>query len=396
MINQAVYDKLVAQFEAYFGKKPEVVSYAPGRIEVLGNHTDYNEGFVFSAAINSGTFFAIAPNTLGKNRVVAGDLMHEVSFPLSGAKPVKTDTWANYVIGTVAGLDNIKPQTTGFDGMFLGNVPMGFGLSSSAALEMCTAKAVCELYGIQADTVTLAKIGQAAEHDYAGCSCGLLDQISSLCGAYGKLVKTDFRTLKVETVDIGPDVCFLMCNPHAKHALVDGQYNTRRKACEDAARFFAKTLSHPVTALRDVSMAEWEAYKDGLDPVVANRAAHPIGEDERVLKGAALLEAGDLAAFGQLLFDSHESSRVMFENSCKELDDVVAIARTVPGVLGARLSGGGFGGSVVVLVNARDAETAAKAIASAYAAKVGGGATCEVSRIQPSQGASIVYSTVAH
>lgn len=389
MLNQAVYDELMAKFEATYGKKPQVVSYAPGRIEVLGNHTDYNEGYVFSTAINYGTFFAIVPNDLGVNRVTAGDLMHTVTFPLEGAKPVTEDTWANYVIGTVAGLAKIKPQTAGFDGMFLGNVPMGFGLSSSAALEMCTAKAVCGLYGIDADVVTLAKVGQAAEHDYAGCSCGLLDQISSLCGAYGKLVKTDFRTLKVETVDMGPEVCFLMCNPHAKHALVDGQYNSRRKACEEAAAYFAKVLSHPVRALRDVSMAEWEAYNNGLDEVVAKRAAHPIGEDERVLKGAKLLEAGDLAAFGQLLFDSHESSRVMFENSCKELDDVVEITKSVPGVLGARLSGGGFGGSVVVMVNARDAETAAQAIASAYAKKTGG-APCEVSRIQPSQGACLV------
>ncbi|MGN0857050.1 MAG: galactokinase [Candidatus Spyradenecus sp.] len=389
MLNQAVYDELIAKFEATYGKKPQVVSYAPGRIEVLGNHTDYNEGYVFSTAINYGTFFAIVPNDLGVNRVTAGDLMHTVTFPLEGAKPVTEDTWANYVIGTVAGLAKIKPQTAGFDGMFLGNVPMGFGLSSSAALEMCTAKAVCGLYGIEADNVTLAKVGQAAEHDYAGCSCGLLDQISSLCGAYGKLVKTDFRTLKVETVDMGPDVCFLMCNPHAKHALVDGQYNSRRKACEEAATYFAKVLSHPVRALRDVSMAEWEAYHAGLDEVVAKRAAHPIGEDERVLKGAKLLVAGDLAAFGQLLYDSHESSRVMFENSCKELDDVVEITKSVPGVLGARLSGGGFGGSVVVMVNARDAETAAQAIASAYAKKTGG-APCEVSRIQPSQGACLV------
>ncbi len=389
MLNQAVYDELMAKFEATYGKKPQVVSYAPGRIEVLGNHTDYNEGYVFSTAINYGTFFAIVPNDLGVNRVTAGDLMHTVTFPLEGAKPVTEDTWANYVIGTVTGLAKIKPQTAGFDGMFLGNVPMGFGLSSSAALEMCTAKAVCGLYGIEADNVTLAKVGQAAEHDYAGCSCGLLDQISSLCGAYGKLVKTDFRTLKVETVDMGPDVCFLMCNPHAKHALVDGQYNSRRKACEEAAAYFAKVLSHPVRALRDVSMAEWEAYNNGLDEVVAKRAAHPIGEDERVLKGAKLLAAGDLAAFGQLLFDSHESSRVMFENSCKELDDVVEITKSVPGVLGARLSGGGFGGSVVVMVNARDAETAAQAIASAYAKKTGG-ASCEVSRIQPSQGACLV------
>lgn len=390
MINQDVYNELLEKYKTHFGKAPVVVSYAPGRIEVLGNHTDYNEGYVFSAAINYGTFFAISRNDDGVNRIVAGDLMHEVTFPLVDAKPVSKDTWANYVIGTVAGLNALKPQDTGFDAMFLGNVPMGFGLSSSAALEMCTAKAVAQLFTIDADNVTLAKIGQAAERDYAGCPCGLLDQISSLCGAEGMLVKTDFRSLEIETVDMGPSVCFLMCNPHAKHALVDGQYASRRKACEDAAAYFASVLPHPVAALRDVTMAEWEAHKNGLDPIVANRAAHPIGEDERVLLGAELLNKGDLDGFGKLLFDSHESSRTMFENSCEELDNVVAVTKTIPGILGARLSGGGFGGSVVVLVKTDAAADAAKAIAENYKANTG--KDCEVSMIQPSIGASIVYT----
>ena len=388
MINQTVHDELLAKFRAHYAKDPTVVAYAPGRIEVLGNHTDYNEGYVFSAAINYGTFFAVAPNDLGKNRVVAGDLMHEVTFPLASATPVKEDTWANYVIGTVAGLTAIRPQTAGFDAMFLGNIPLGSGLSSSAALEMCTAKALCALWGITADNVTLAKIGQKAEHDYAGCSCGLLDQISSLCGEQGKLVKTDFRTLKVETVDMGADVCFLMCNPHAKHALVDGQYNSRRQACEEAAAYFAKVLPHPVTALRDVSWAEWEAHHAGLDPIVAKRAAHPIGEDERVIEGAALLEKGDLDGFGKLLNASHASSQTYFENSHPEIDRVVAIAQATPGVLGARISGGGFGGSVVVLVRADQADAAKAAIAKHYQEQTG--KPCDVDRIVPSQGASVL------
>ncbi|MEG1552819.1 MAG: galactokinase [Kiritimatiellia bacterium] len=389
MVNQEIYTQLIEKYKAHFGVAPTVVAYAPGRIEVLGNHTDYNEGYVFSAAINYGTFFAVAPNTEGHHRVVAGDLMHEVVFPLTDAKPVTKDTWANYVIGTVAGLSKIQPLPNGLNGMFLGNIPLGAGLSSSAALEMCTGKAVCRLYGIHVDTATLAKIGQAAEHHYAGCNCGLLDQLSSLCGADGKLVKTDFRTLTVETVDIGSDVCFLMCDPNAKHALVDGEYNARRKACEAAVIHFAQKLSHPVRALRDVTLAEWSAHKAELDPIVANRAAHPIGEDERVLEGATLLARGDVTAFGQLLFDSHESSRTKFENSCNEIDHVVAIAKSTKGVLGARISGGGFGGSAVVLVNSCDAAQAAKTIAQKYEEAYG--KPCSVSRIQPSQGASIVF-----
>jgi galactokinase len=388
MVNETVFDALIEKYRAHFGRDPEVVSYAPGRIEVLGNHTDYNEGFVFSAAINYGTFFAAAKSETKACRLVAGDLMKEVSFDVAGIEASKTDTWQNYVKGTLAGLAAVHAPACGFEGMFFGNIPLGSGLSSSAALEMCTGLALGKLYGISVDTVTLAKIGQKAEHDYAGCKCGLLDQISSLAGQAGKLVKTDFRSVVFETVELGADACFLMCNTHAKHALVDGAYNTLREACEQAAAHFAKVLRHPVTALRDVSMAEWAIYKRGLPEAVANRAAHPIGEDERVLKGAELLATGDLAGFGQLMFDSHESSRYLFENSCEELDAVVDAAKKIPGVLGARLSGGGFGGSVVVLAHPRDAETAAAALANAYAAQFG--TPCDVSVIKPAAGAHIV------
>ena len=388
MVNESVYSELIKKYRAHFGHEPDVVAYAPGRIEVLGNHTDYNEGFVFSAAINYGTFFAASKSATKSCRLMAGDLMKEVTFETSAIEASKTDTWQNYVKGTLAGLTAVKAVPCGFDGMFLGNIPLGSELSSSAALEMCTGLALSKLYGITVDNVALAKIGQKAEHVYAGCKCGLLDQISSLAGQAGKLVKTDFRSVTYETVELGSDACFLMCNTHAKHALVDGAYNERREACEQAAAHFAKVLRHPVSALRDVSMAEWAIYKRGLSETVANRAAHPIGEDERVLKGAELLAKGDLTGFGLLMFDSHESSRVLFENSCEELDAVVDSAKKIPGVLGARISGGGFGGSAVVLVHPRDAETASAALANAYAAKYG--KPCDVSVIKPAAGAQLV------
>ncbi len=388
MVNETVHKELLKKYRAHFGRDPEVVAYAPGRIEVLGNHTDYNEGFVFSAAINFGTFFAASKCETTGCHLVAGDLMKEVSFDLQHIEASKTDTWQNYVKGTLAGLAGVKAPSCGFDGMFFGNIPLGSGLSSSAALEMCAGLALGQLYGISVDTVTLAKIGQKAEHDYAGCNCGLLDQISSLAGQAGKLVKTDFRSVAFETAELGADACFLMCNTHAKHALVDGAYNKLRASCEQAAAHFAKVLRHPVKALRDVSMAEWAIYKRDLPEAVANRAAHPIGEDERVLKGAELLAKGDLPGFGALMFDSHESSRVLFENSCEELDAVVDAAKKIPGVLGARLSGGGFGGSVVVLVHPRDAETASIALANAYAAKFG--KPCDVSVIKPAAGARVL------
>jgi galactokinase len=273
--------------------------------------------------------------------------------------------------------------------MFLGDVPLGSGLSSSAALEISTGLALARLYGIAVDPLRLARIGQAAEHRFAGVRCGLLDQVSSLFGRKDCLVETDFRNLTVGSVPLGEDACFLMCNTHARHALVDGEYNERRAACEAAAAHFARVLPHPVRALRDVSWAEWESHRGGLDQTMARRAAHPIGENERVLRAARSLAAGDLAALGREMFASHESSRRYFENSCPELDAIVEAAQSIPGVLGARLSGGGFGGSAVVLVHPRDAESATAALDAAYARRFG--KPCETRLIRPSDGARVVF-----
>ena len=381
MQNQEVYDELMAKFEKLYGVKPAAVAYAPGRIEVLGNHTDYNEGFVFSA---------VAPSADTTCTLTAGDLMETVSFDISDVRPAKEMTWQNYVTGTFNWLFDDEPAKAGkgWKGMFLGNIPLGAGLSSSAALEMCTALALCKLYGVEKDKTSLAKIGQKAEHTFAGCPCGLLDQASSLYGKAGGLVKSDFRSCTFENVDLGPSVAFMMVKSNAKHALVDGAYACRRQACEDAAKYFAGVLKHPVTHLRDVSCAEWILYRGGLSETTAKRAIHPIGEDERVLRGAELLEKGDLAGFGSLMFDSHESSRSWFENSCEELDTIVDAAKAIPEVLGARLSGGGFGGSCCLLVKPEAADKIAAAITAAYKTAYGDEPTCAV--IKPSEGAHLV------
>ena len=390
MQNQEVYDELMAKFEAKYGCKPTAVAYAPGRIEVLGNHTDYNEGYVFSAAIDKGTFFAVAPSADTKCSLTAGDFMETAEFDISDVKPATTMTWQNYVTGTFNWLFDGEPAKAGkgWKGMFLGNIPLGAGLSSSAALEMCTVLALSKIYGIEKDKTTLAKIGQKAEHTFAGCPCGLLDQASSLYGKEGALVKSDFRYCQFENVDLGPTVAFMMVKSNAKHALVDGAYASRRQACEEAAKHFAKVLKHPVTHLRDVSCAEWILYRAGLDETMAKRAIHPIGEDERVVNGAALLEKGDLAGFGALMFDSHESSRNWFENSCAELDTIVDSAKKIPEVLGARLSGGGFGGSCCLLVKPEAADKIAAQITADYKAVYGDEPTCAL--IKPSEGAHLV------
>ena len=392
MLNQEVYDKVVAAFAAKFGGKPVQVAYAPGRIEVLGNHTDYNEGYVFSAAIDKGTFFAVSPSDDDTVTLVALDMNETYETTLGKVAPVKSGaTWANYPLGTFNWLFDGKPASAGkgFKAVFGGNIPLGAGLSSSAALEMATVLALAAVYGIEKDKTTFAKIGQKAEHTFAGCPCGLLDQASSLYGKQGALVKSDFRTCEFENVSLGDGVAFMMVKSNAKHALVDGAYASRRQACEDAAKYFGGILKKGgVTHLRDVTMAEWVLYRGGLSETTAKRAVHPIGEDERVLQGAALLEKKDLKGFGALMYDSHESSRNWFENSCEELDAIVDAAKAIPEVYGARLSGGGFGGSCCLLVDPKAADAIAAKIAKEYKAKFGDEPICSV--IQPSDGAHLV------
>ncbi len=391
MLNQNVYDELLGKFEKVYGIKPTVVAYAPGRIEVLGNHTDYNEGYVFSAAIDKGTFFAIAPTSDDTCELTAADFMQTVKFTTKTVAPQKSMSWQNYVNGTFNWLFDGRPQNAphGFKAAFLGNIPLGAGLSSSAALEMAAALAFQKIYGTNLDKTALAKIGQKAEHTFAGCPCGLLDQASSMYGKKGALVKSDFRSNTFETAGLGDKVAFMMVKSNAKHALVDGAYASRRQACEDAAKYFAGVLKKGnVTHLRDVTAAEWILYRGGLSETTAKRAIHPIGEDERVLQGAALLAKGDLKGFGALMYDSHESSRNWFENSCEELDAIVDAAKAIPEVYGARLSGGGFGGSCCLLVDPAAADKIAAAITKEYKAKFGDEPVCSL--IQPSDGAHLV------
>ncbi len=387
-MNTEVLKQAEADFTEQFSSSPEVIAYAPGRVEILGNHTDYNEGYVLSCAIDSGTFFLASGNDSENVVLTAADVKETTSSPVSDLRPSEQNEWANYIKGVIDGLVGKTTTPTGLNALFLGNVPIGSGLSSSAALEISTALAIAKLWNIELDPLEAAKIGQKAEHDFAGAKCGLLDQISSLYGVENKLVMTDFRSLSVENPSFSDEYVFLACNTHAKHALVDGAYNERRENCEAAAAFFAEHLPHPVKALRDVSMEEWKQLSPKMDRLQAMRSAHVIGECERVLTGMVALKEERYEDFGSLMYDSHASSRNNFENSCEELDFIVDTTHKMPGVLGARLSGGGFGGSVIVLIHNRDVETTGKALSSAYAKEFG--ETCEMQVLKPSAGARII------
>jgi len=388
MINADLYERARTTFRNAFGVAHQTAGYAPGRAEILGNHTDYNDGLVLSAAIDFGTFFLAGTGGNALCRTVAADMGEKDEFPIRNPSRSPTKQWANYIRGVAKGVCSGADAATGFNAVIVGNVPLGAGLSSSAALEMATGLALASLYGLQIDPLDMARIGQRAEHDFVGAKCGLLDQISSLFGRANSLVMTDFRSLEVGALPLGDDACFLMCNTAVTHSLVDSEYNDRRAQCERAAAYFARTLDHPVNALRDVSATELATHAAEMDPVTARRAAHVIGENERVRKGQACLERSDLPAFGELMFQSHNSSRINFENSCPELDFLVDEAKRVPGVLGARLSGGGFGGSVVMLLHPRDTEHVALALRSAYHKAFGH--ECDVRPIRPSPGACVI------
>jgi galactokinase len=365
-----LFASAVEKFVSWYGCEPDTAAYAPGRVEILGNHTDYNEGYVLSAAINYGTYFIAAKSADDECRIVAGDLMKEARFSPNAPKRDKENDWANYVIGVIAGL-SARYAPTSFNGLFFGDIPLGSGLSSSAALEMSAALALLRLEGQTTSVVELARIGQKAEQEYAGANIGLLDQITSMSGKKDHLVMCDFRTLDISNIALSPEICFLACDTGTTHSIGDSEYNSRRHSCERAADFFSQRLDHPVSALRDVTLDEWKRFEARMDREDAQRSVHVIGENERVLSGKALLEADRIGGFGDLMFESHESSRHNFENSCDELDVIIDAAAQMPLVYGARLSGGGFGGSAVLLLKPADAMNVSESISELYRSKTG-------------------------
>ncbi|MDD3153601.1 MAG: galactokinase [Victivallaceae bacterium] len=359
--------ELQASFQAQYNVKPEVYSRAPGRLEILGNHTDYNEGFVLSCAVGQSTEFALARRSGRICRVRDLRSGSERTFSLDElGHPGKGD-WANYLKGVIVELGKRGIEVPAFDAVFRSQVPLSAGMSSSAALEIGFGFALRQMVGIDSlSKADWARVGQGVENNYLKVNTGLLDQFSSIFGHQNELIYSDFRTVEVlRTVKVPEKYLFAVVNSMQKHNLVDSEYNVRRIDCENAARKLA-TKNPKIKALRDVSLAELEAGRDLLTEREYRRALHVVGECERVVEGVRLLEQGDAEGFGKLLFASHESSRVNFENSTPELDQLVELAHSIPGCVGARLSGGGFGGISIHMVERESAAEYARRIRSAY------------------------------
>lgn len=358
-----------AAFHDTFNRPATVAARAPGRLEILGNHTDYNDGVALSMAVDRETGFAAAPRpgTVCEVRDLRSGECRE--FDLKAlANPTPKD-WANYLKGMIVELNRRGVAVPAFDAVIRSTIPLSAGMGGSAAFEMAAGLALTQLAGVELSWLELAKAGQACENAYIGARTGLLDQFSSLRGEPNHLVFSDFRSHEVQAVPLPAGVALVVANCLVKHPHT-GEYNERRTRCEEAVAFLQ--VKHPeIRALRDVSVAQLETAKPEMEVMAWRRARHVVGENGRVFAGIEELKRGDVRAFGRLLDESHDSSRVYFENSCPELDILVACGQALPGHLGARLSGGGFGGITVHLVRETEAAAYAERLATAFHSRTG-------------------------
>ncbi len=375
-------------FTQSFGSEPKIITRAPGRIEFIGNHTDYNGGTVLGAAVDCGLWVAVSPRSDGRRRwrSAIGDTVVETGEALT--KLEGHSSWINYPQGVIDAMQAHGLEIPGgFDYAVESDLPVGAGLSSSAAIELSSALAFLELTGQEVDREKLVKIGRKAENDFVGVPCGILDQGVSGFGKRDHLVFIDCRGPDFSTVPMPGGAHFWIFNTHTKHALVDGLYEARHTECMAAAADLG------VKQLADASLELFRQEMHKLSPTVAKRARHIIEEIDRVGKTITAMEAQDLDAVGRNLTASHRSSQHAFENSTPELDSLVDQLTTMAGVYGARLTGGGFGGAVMALTDARFGAAEADQVAQVYRSRWG--ADPQVLHMRTGDGAEVIQSNQA-
>ncbi len=350
------------RFRDRFGGTPRLFQ-APGRINIIGEHTDYSGGLVMPAAIDRRCLVAAAPNGSRRLNVVAGAFAGQAEAALDALAP--TRSWMDYVAGVAAVLIADGVDVPGADLWIESDVPIGAGVSSSAAIEVATAHALLALAGRVADGVQVARWAQRAENDFVGMPCGIMDQFTSANGVAGGAMLLDCATLTAEPVRLPDTASFLLVDSMVRHSHVEGEYRARREDCETAARLLG------VAMLGEVAEADLAGALSRLPPRPAKRCRHVVSENARVRRAGEALGRGDLAALGQLMNRSHASLRDDMQVSTPEVDRMAAIAQTTTGVFGARMMGGGFGGCVIALVDAAKGEAASEAIRGAYAAVIG-------------------------
>ncbi|QJX47981.1 galactokinase [Hymenobacter taeanensis] len=358
-----------AAFEQQFQHQPLVVR-APGRVNLIGEHTDYNNGFVLPAAIDREIFFAVGLNGTSQIRLFSYDQQESFQTEVTAVHPSETQ-WANYLLGVVAQFQGKGITIPGFDCVFGGNVPIGAGLSSSAAVECGLAFALNTLLNTNLERMQLARMSQLAEHTYAGVQCGIMDQFASLFGQAGHVVRLDCRSLEYAYFPFDTTHHQLvLCNSGVKHSLASSEYNTRRQECEQGVSILRQYYPE-VQSLRDATLAQLEEHRQELGDVVYRRCSYVVEENLRVEAACQSLVAGDLRAFGQEMYGSHAGLRDKYEVSCPELDVLVELAQEFPGVLGSRMMGGGFGGCTINLVETGQVEAFVQHATQGYQQRLG-------------------------
>lgn len=358
-------DKAAELYRAKFGE-PAFIVRSPGRINLIGEHTDYNLGFVLPAAIDKAVYIAIGRRDDTKIRLYAGDLDASFDSSVEALKPT-AEQWPNYILGVADQLQQAGHVVTGFNAVIVGDVPLGAGLSSSAAVECATVYALNELYTLGLDKLTMVKLAQKAEHEFAGVKCGIMDQFASMFGQYDEVIRLDCRSLEYAYIPFKMDgIKIVLFDTAVKHSLASSAYNKRREECEAGVAMIRQKYP-AVESLRDATIEMVETCLADKDVNIYHRCKYMVEEIARLQKACVSLQQGDMKTFGAYMFDTHEGLSKLYEVSCEELDVLADLAGKCEGVLGARMMGGGFGGCTINIVEEDKVDSVVAFIAEQYA-----------------------------
>jgi galactokinase len=373
-------EKVLQDFKKNFEREPVIVR-SPGRVNIIGEHTDYNNGFVLPAAIDKAVYVAVAPREDEEIKLYSGEFNKCFEDSLSQLKPTR-EGWPNYILGIVDQLKRRGYAIKGFDLAIDGDVPIGSGLSSSAAVECATAFALNEIFRLGIAKRDMALIAQAAEHSFAGVKVGIMDMFASLYGKKDHVIKLDCQSLDFEYVPLKLEgYKILLLNTNVKHSLGSSEYNTRRAQCEQGVAWVKEHYTE-VNSLRDVTMEMLHKYVEPKDPLIYRRCKYVVEENQRLLKACEDLKRGDLKSLGRKMFQTHEGLSEEYEVSCKELDFLVDAVRNNPDVIGARMMGGGFGGCTINIVKEEAIEPLIKSIGDSYQNKIGKELTAYIAQVE--------------
>jgi galactokinase len=379
-INQLMKEKVLQDFGKRFNEQPTIVR-SPGRVNIIGEHTDYNNGFVLPAAIDKAIYVAISPRNDDTIQLYSGEF--DESFETSLKKLSPTDKgWPNYILGVADQLKKRGYTLKGFNLAIDGDVPIGSGLSSSAAVEAATVFSLNEILGLGITKMEMALIAQAAEHAFAGVKVGIMDMFASLFGKKDHVIKLDCQSLDYEYVPLKLEgYKIVLLNTNVKHSLASSEYNTRRHQCEQGVAW-VKEHNPQVKSLRDVTMEMLQKYVQPKDPLIYQRCKYVVEEKERLLTGCEDLRRGDLKSLGEKMFETHDGLSTEYEVSCKELDFLVDAVRNNPDVVGARMMGGGFGGCTINIVKEEAIDSLVKTIGGQYQKNMNKELTAYIAQIE--------------